>query len=369
MKVLHVFNELKFSGAEIMYVSAAPFFKEKGILLTAMSTAPVIGEYSSFFKEQGYNIVHFPLSSKSSLGVISYVDKIIKYLRFEKFDVVHIHRSDLKFLFAYSSWRAGCQSIYTFHNVFSSKWYTYFYHIFQRKLMKLCFGTKMQTISDSVYNHEVNHFFNQTELVYNWYNIKQFYPANHSEKENFRAQLDIDKNALVFISIGGCSPVKRHSDIIMALPKILEYYPEAIYLHLGEGSVTDDEYALAEKLNVLENIRFEGNRTDVRKFLIVSDIYIMTSKFEGISLTTIEAMACGIPAILYNVPGLRDFNSSVPCSILIEENYNVLANEILDLFQEKELKYRMIENAKQHVDERFNMEKNAEKIINLYKKK
>ena len=92
----------------------------------------------------------------------------------------------------------------------------------------------------------------------------------------------------------------------------------------------------------------------------------MTSKFEGISITTIEAMACGIPTILYNVPGLRDFNLEGENSLLIKEDYLLLANSIIDLFANKSLMTNLAINAKIFVNKKFNLEQNASMIYDLY---
>ena len=92
----------------------------------------------------------------------------------------------------------------------------------------------------------------------------------------------------------------------------------------------------------------------------------MPSKFEGISITTIEAMACGIPAILYDVPGLRDFNKEGEHSVLIKEDYHLLADSIIELFQNKNKMISMSEKAKKYVEYTFNLELNANKIYELY---
>ena len=60
MKIVHVLNELKFSGAEIMYVDAARVFQEKGGDLMVVATAPEIGEYAPNFERAGYEVFHKP---------------------------------------------------------------------------------------------------------------------------------------------------------------------------------------------------------------------------------------------------------------------------------------------------------------------
>lgn len=368
MKILHLFNELKFSGAEIMYVSAAPLFQKLGCKLTVANTSLQLGEYTPAFKTAGYTIIHqyipHALLRQWKMG-----KELIQLIKEGGYDVVHIHRSDLRWIMSYCAWRTRCKAVYTTHSVFRSHWYSYPLHFMQRWTAYHLFHCTFQTISDSVDANERNYYHTQTTLIYNWYGSTRFYPATKEEKKQTRLELNIPQDALVIISVGGCSHIKRHHDVIKAMPTILKKYPKAIYLHLGEGNTLEEEKVLAKSLNLNQNVRFYGNQKDVRNFLIASDIYVMPSKFEGISLTTIEAMACNIPAILYNVPGLRDFNKEKECALLIPESTEVLAKSIIELYENPKQQSTLIQNGKEFVDAYFNMEKNARKIFELYTKR
>lgn len=366
MKVLHILNELKFSGAEIMYQSASEEFQKLGCELYVVNTSPNLGEYTPFFEKAGYQILHWPFNISSFKSQIQYIKKAINYLEKERIDIVHIHSSSMRLLMSFCAWRANCKSVYTFHSMFTSNWYSYFYHILQRWVCKNIFKCTFQTISDSVYLNEKNIYKNKTRKIYNWYNSNSFYPASFEEKKLVREKLGIPSDTLVIISVGGCSPIKRHSDIIKALPLIIEAFPNVLYLHLGKGDALKSELTLAEDLNVEKYIRFEGNKSNVRKYLMVSDIYIMPSKHEGISITTIEALACKIPSVLYNVPGLKDFNKHLECSILIDEDYKQLALAVTQLYIDREKQSTLKVNAKKFVDENFLMKTNVQKIYNLY---
>lgn len=367
MKVIHYLYELKFSGAEIMYVDAAPIFQKLGCDLSVVNTASKLGEYSSHFEKAGYKVLFRPYP-KGYLKRWKYYIDTIKFLKKEKYDVVHIHSSALKWGISYCAWIAGCKSVYTFHNVFRSHWYSYPWHWWLRWSAKHIFGCTFQTISDSVYENEKNYYHNNTIKIYNWYGCARFYPAIPNEKYKVRESLNIPKDSLVIISIGGCSPIKRHTDIIKSLPEIIKVFPNMIYLHLGEGVSLNEEKSLVKELNLENNVRFCGNQSDVRKYLIASDIYVMSSKHEGISITTIEAMGTMIPSILYNVPGLRDFNKEKECSELIMEDYHILAKTIIELYRNKERQKYLIHNAKKFVDQNFYMEINVKRIFELYKK-
>ena len=366
MKVIHFLHELKYSGAEIMYVDAAPVFQKLGCELAVVNTASRLGEYAPAFEKAGYKVYHWPYP-QSYLERWKYYRKVIAFLQKEHYDVVHIHSSALKWGMSYCAWQAGCRSIYTFHNVFRSHWYSYPYHWWLRWSAKHLFGCTFQTISDSVCENEKTYYHNNTIKIYNWYGSSRFYPADIKEKDNAREELQLPHDALVIISVGGCSLIKRHTDIIKALPEIIKLHPKTFYLHLGEGVSLNEEKNLATQLGVEEHIIFYGNQPNVRKYLIASDIYVMPSRHEGIPITAIEAMACKIPAVLYDVPGLRDFNKEKECSELIAEDYHLLAKTIVNLYNDKERQKLLIENAKMFVDTHFYMETNARKIFELYK--
>lgn len=369
MKIIHIFNELKYSGAEIMYVDAAPLFIANGCDLSVLITAEAIGEYVDSFKQSGFHIFHKPYPKlRNYFGRIIYYKKIIDFLKNEHFDIVHIHSHKTMWGISLCAKIAKKKSIYTFHNVFQSHFYSYFYHIILRWSAKKIFKCTFQTISDSVYENELNIYHNKTIKIYNWYSNNRFFPSNRTEKLLIRKELNISEKSLVLISIGGCSDIKRHSEIIKALSIVIKKYTNCIYLHLGEGNIENDEKELAIALNVSNSIRFYGNQQDVRKYLIASDIYIMPSRFEGIPITTIEAMACNVPCILYNVPGLRDFNKCGKNSFLISEDSNILANQILFLAENPKTLSEVSFNAKIFVEDAFSLEKNANEVFKLYLK-
>lgn len=368
MKVIHILNELKFSGAEIMYVDASDIFQKLGCELYVVNTSDKLGEFASHFQTANYKVFHWPYP-KHYIQRWLYYFKVIKKLKKGKYDIVHIHSSALKWGMSFCAWMAGCKCIYTFHNVFRSHWYSYIYHWWLRWSAKNLFGCTFQTISDSVYNNELFYYHNKTYKVNNWYNHNRFYPAIGNEKSIIRKKLGIDQEALVIISVGGCSGIKRHSDIIKALAEIVKYNKNVLYLHLGEGASLSYEKNMASEMNISKYIMFCGNQVDVRQYLIASDIYLMTSKFEGISLTTIEAMACHIPAILYDVPGLRDFNKETHCSELISEDPYILAQTIINIYKNESIKNELIANAEKNVNSNYNMRINAVEIFKLYNNK
>lgn len=367
MRVLHIFHSLRFSGAEIMYVDAAKVFQDNGCELSAVATADELGEFAEKFKAQGYMIYHIPYPPKSSpIARILYVIRFSSFLKKNSIDIIHIHASKTMFGMALAAWLAGKKSLRTFHNVFPTRTTTMPFHILQRYIVKHLFKCKFHTISDSVYNNELNIFKNNTIQIDNWYGSNRFFPAEQSEKLECRKHLGILEDSFVIISVGGCSPIKRHSDILKALAIVKKTIPNCLYLHLGQGDSLKEEKTLAKTLGLQENVLFMGNQYKVRDYLVASDVYVMPSKFEGISISTVEAMGCEIPAILYDVPGLRDFNKNMVTCELIEEDYHILAKELIAFHLNPGKADALAKAAKNNVNSRYDMMTNVNKIFELY---
>src|ERR1700761_1945189 len=112
MKVIHILHELKYSGAEIMYVDAAPIFQSKGCELTVVATAPDLGEYAPYFEKAGYKVLHMPYPPLSNYpGRIKFFRSFTKFLKKEGYDVMHIHSQ--MWGMSLCAWLAGMKSVYT----------------------------------------------------------------------------------------------------------------------------------------------------------------------------------------------------------------------------------------------------------------
>ena len=182
-----------------------------------------------------------------------------------------------------------------------------------------------------------------------------------------REKLEIPPGDFVIISTGSCIDIKNHADIIKAMSLIIKEFP-CTYLHLGSGHLEEQEKKQAEDQHISEAIRFVGNKKNVRDYLIAADVYVMTSKFEGLSIASIEAMACGLPSVLYNSPGLVDLIKNDDNGFLIERNPESIADKIIAYKHNPGLMTEKGNNARRFVTANFSMPSSVEKISALYKK-
>jgi glycosyltransferase involved in cell wall biosynthesis len=369
MRILHIFNEINFSGAEIMYANAASLFQDEGFELLALSTGEKLGNYLHQFEAESIEVHHMklPIREYNPFYLVYYFKKVYRFVKSHNIDVIHIHRSRHFLFFSLVGFLANVKTIRTVHNVFKHRKWTWIKGCFERLVARKFLNVTFQTIGESVYNNELNYYKNKSILIDNWFDNKRFYKQTSvKEREVLRKKLQIASNAYVVISTGGCSNVKNHHDIIRAL-KIVNEKIDCTYLHLGEGVTTEEEKQLSINLGVDNKIRFLGNRNNVRDYLIASDLYLMPSRFEGLAIAAIEAMACEKSSVLYNVVGLKDLIKDNNNGFLISESYTELADKILFSQANSAVTSKMAENAAKFVKEKFSIEKGVSNIIKLYR--
>ena len=103
----------------------------------------------------------------------------------------------------------------------------------------------------------------------------------------------------------------------------------------------------------------------MRDYLICSDVFVMTSRYEGLGNSAIEAMACGLPSILYNVPGLNELIVNNSNGFLIAPNHFELARKIEFLINNRDHS-SMSRSAINMVILNYSMEINAVKVRSIY---
>ena len=335
----------------------------------ALSTGNTKGEYAGEFEKKGIIVTHRKIEHGNNIyifliNIFKFYLWFYNYVKFNNINVIHIHRTDL-YIPCIIAWRLNIRCIKTQHNVFRNRWYTRFYGVAQRYIVRNIFNTIFQTISESVYDNELNYYKNKSVRINNWFDNKLFYPSSSvTEKKLLKIKLNLRDDTFNIISVGSCTDIKNHSDVIRALAIINKKY-NINYIHLGDGVNENKEKLLAKELGVLDNIIFLGNKKNVRDYLICSDVFVMTSRYEGLGNSAIEAMACGLPSILYNVPGLNELIVNNSNGFLIAPNHFELARKIEFLINNRDHS-SMSRSAINMVILNYSMEINAVKVRSIY---
>lgn len=134
------------------------------------------------------------------------------------------------------------------------------------------------------------------ETIYNPVDTRRFFPANcEEERKTFR-----------IITIGRMTSIKNQAFLIETFATYHKRNPNSELMVLGDGPLREELVALTERLECLSCISLPGVVSDVRDRLVSSDVFVLTSLYEGLPMTVLEAMACGLPVVSTDVGGIRD---------------------------------------------------------------
>lgn len=122
-----------------------------------------------------------------------------------------------------------------------------------------------------------------------------------------RKELDIPKDAFVLLSVGELNENKNHQLVIKALQALDN--GNIHYLIAGSGPLRDSLRKLAEDCGVGKNVHLLGFRNDVNELYKAADMFVLPSYREGLNVSTMEAMAAGVPCILSSIRGNKDMIS------------------------------------------------------------
>ena len=134
--------------------------------------------------------------------------------------------------------------------------------------------------------------------------LKPFPKKNEGKREKYRAELGIDKNTFVVITVAELNKNKNQKVAIEAFAKA--DIPNSRYILCGCGNNEMELKKLTKKLDIENKVIFLGYRHDIASLLYVADCFLFTSRREGLGMAIVEAMAAGLPVLVSDIRGPKD---------------------------------------------------------------
>lgn len=204
--------------------------------------------------------------------------------------------------------------------------------------------------------------------IYNGVDYNKYIPKNSFEKTIAKEKIGFTDETFVIGTIAWFRPEKNHYAIIKAFKSINNGKMKLILV--GGGPLLNYYKKMVKELNISEHVLFTGPIVEIKKYLEIFDIGCFTpSKNEGFSNSVIEKMSMGIPLIVSDVGGNSEAVMNGYNGYVIKPNDDdLLANLIIKLYKNKELRNQMGENARKTVVQKFSLEKMIMEHEELYKK-
>lgn len=353
MKILQITNSLNIGGAEKLVSEMIPHLIKNGIATDLL----ILKKSPTFLQDRlmAENIKTRYLT-KGSLYNPLLIFKIIPHLR--KYDLVHIHLFPALYWVVMAKYISFSKTklIYTEHSSSNKRRKNAILKYADRILYRGI--SRIATISETVDSELQSHLKmgkDKFEIIHNGIDVSYFLSQKPVTCENK------SPNDFVLIQVSSFRRPKDQPTLI----KSLQFLPSNIKLLLvGNGDLRIECEALAQTLNLDSRITFLGIRQDVPELILASDVAVLSSHYEGVSLSSIEGMACK-PFVATDAPGLRETVGDYGL-LFKDSDPRDLAAKILSLYNDRvyyqEIAARCLERAKQ-----YDIRITVEKYINLYR--
>ena len=163
------------------------------------------------------------------------------------------------------------------------------------------------TVVSNNLKETTNKLFNITKdikVIYNFIDAKKY---DNAQKEECKRIALAKPHERIFTHVSNFRPVKRVEDVVKIFSEVRKEIPAKL-LMIGEGPERAKAENLVKELNIIDDVFFLGNSTEVAKILCYTDVFLLPSQTESFGLAALEAMAAGSAVISTNTGGLPEVN-------------------------------------------------------------
>jgi len=300
--------------------------------------------------------------TRNPLFNIFFISEIKKFLNQEKFDIVHFNSTNalLGAIGAKLS-KSKPKTIFTFHGLsildknYKKQFYLKPIYWLIFKFLITFIDTPVFICRDNLKQAQKMKLIKNGAVIYNGIPKPNFF-SKEQAKKFFEEKTGINlENKFLIGSIGRLDYQKNYEFLIQIFPDILKIKPDAILIIIGEGPKRKNYEQLIKKLNLKEKIFLLGEIKNASQYLKGFDLFILPSRYEGLSITLIEALFAQIPILATNVGGNKE--------ILPLENLYQLNNKI-DFLN----KFQNIKTISQTNLEKFQLATMVQNYLDLFNK-
>lgn len=351
MRILHVITSLRTGGAEHLMVDLLPRLRDLGNEVELLLFDGIKTSFYDQLQQKGITI-----HSLGEGGNVYRIRNIFKLIRFiGKYDIIHTHNTACQLFVPLAKIlnNSSAKLVTTEHNSTNrrrGKWYLKLVDqwMYSRYAHIIC-------IAEQTYFNLVDYIGQKSNIsiVYNGVDTSRF----------LNPIKDVVPDGNIIVTMIAAFREQKDQDTLV---KAIKELPSNYRLRLvGDGPRRRVIEDLVDRLKVSSRVDFLGIRTDVPKLLQESDINVLSSHWEGLSLTSIEGMASGRPFIASDVDGLREIVKDN--GILFPHgDYKALASAIRELCENPQYYHDVAERC-QAKAKQYDISVMANKYNELYK--
>jgi glycosyltransferase involved in cell wall biosynthesis len=192
-------------------------------------------------------------------------------------------------------------------------------------------------------------------------------PVTGRPSAGIRAAFGIDPAAPFLVSVGRLTAQKGYDVLLAAVAEIVRARPDARFLIVGSGPLADVIDTSIETAGLRPHVRRIEEWDDVPALLAAADAVVLPSRFEGLPLVALEAMAVGRPVVASAVSGLEEtVDNGVTGRLVASGDARALAEAILALLADPATRARYGQAGRQRYEASFTARRMVEETAAVF---
>ena len=362
VRVFHLIKSLGRGGAETLLVETLRAGDRSRFEYRYGYFLPWKDALVSSLQAEGADVVCF--GARSNLTILLAARRVAGHLRRCRADVLHCHLPIAGVVGRVAGKLAGVPVVYSEHNKMER------YHPFTRRLNLSTWGWQDRVIAvssdvaESVRAHARSDV--RVEVVLNGVDVHRF-DRCRVDAAALRRELGIPLGAPVVGTVAVFRTQKRLDQWLEAARALLEVYPDARFLLVGDGPLRAELSARADSLGLNGAVHWAGLQSDVRPYLAAMDVYLMSSAVEGLPIALLEAMAMRCVVVATSVGGIPEVVVDGRNGFLVPAGRpDVFAEVTGRVLRSPSALARVADEARRTVEERFSIRKMTEQLEAAY---
>jgi glycosyltransferase involved in cell wall biosynthesis len=182
-----------------------------------------------------------------------------------------------------------------------------------------------------------------------------------------RTELGVGPDHVLVGTLSCLKPQKGPLDFVGAASLAHARCDRLRFVVAGDGPLRREVEARVRELRLGGVLRLLGWRRDVGELLRAMDVFLLTSRFEGLPRAVLQAMAAGVPVVATAVGGTPEVVEDRCTGLLVPpESPRAAADRVVEMVADSDLRRRCVERARRTVDGRFDIHRMVRDLERIY---
>ena len=340
--VLEMVGNAILGGVEKYVESIVRHLPSQGFKITCVT--PYESEITARLRELGSPVYVVPMADDPPWRSVQFISELIRH---HDIDLVHSHLPKAHVLAGLAGCLTGRPVVMTIHGMDISSWELGICRTTHAHMDVVCQLAYAQALSLGVPVDRLN-------MIPNGVDLKTFQPS--CKETHLRNQLNIPMEAPLIGFVGRLAPEKGPDMFVKVAASIHRSHPQVHFVMVGDGAMLGELQEAAQEAGLQDNLHLPGSLDHMHLVYPAFDMLVQTSRVEGMPLSLLEGMACGLPVVAMNAGGVNEIvEMGTTGFVLPVGDWAGSRDAVLRLIDDPALRDKMGAAARRRVEKQFDL--------------